>query len=365
MTQEQITVGLEVGNYASATVATGIQRLISNVHEHLTDYWKSRGIHLAPTLCQKASVIDFESRLASSALGRAFVSSPRVSPDDCDALLLLDLDNGVDYQRLRTLRKTRGTAVIAVIYDVLPLIHPEWFPEHGKRNFQLYLQQVLYAATHIVVNSEKVRSDLFRLGWMIEQDVSVIHLGAAFPRQRPRQLPDDQVSLLYVSTIEPRKGHDVLLDAFELLIHQGVDVNLALVGHRGWNIEEVIRRIESHPEFGGRLKWYEGISDQEITQLARESNIGVMPSRGEGFGLFIEEGLQMGLKMVASDIPEFVERSQPNLSFSSLNPVALADAILAAHKTKWISDTHPRTMRNFSYDFSKLVERLVGCSTPQ
>ncbi len=365
MTQEHTTIGLEVGNYASATVATGIQRLISNVHEHLTDYWKSRGIHLAPTLCQKASHIDFESRLAQSALGRAFVSAPRVAPDDCDAILLLDLDNGVDYQRLRMLRESRETVILAFIHDVLPLHHPEWFPEHGKRNFQLYLQQVLYAATHVVVNSEKVKSDLLSLGWRIKQDVSVIHLGAAFPRQRPRQLPDDQVSLLYVSTIEPRKGHDVLLDAFELLIHQGVDVNLALVGHRGWNIEEVIRRIESHPELGGRLRWYEGISDQEIAQLARESNIGVMPSRSEGFGLFIEEGLQMGLKMIASEIPEFVERSQPNLSFCSLNPVALAEAILAVHKTKWISGTSPRTMRNFSYDFSKLVERLVGCSTPQ
>jgi glycosyltransferase involved in cell wall biosynthesis len=364
MTQALATIGVEIGNYASSTVATGIQRVITSVHTDLTDYWKSKGIHLAPTLCQKSSTVDFEALLASSSLGRAFVRSPRVAPDDCDVLLLLDLDNGIDYSQLRALRNARGTVIVAVVYDVLPLHHPEWFPEHAKRNFHLYLQQVLYAATHIVVNSEKVKSDLLNLGWTIQQDISVIPLGAAFPPQNPTELPKDQVSLLYVSTIEPRKGHDLLLDAFDLLLGQGVDVNLGLVGHQGWNIASVIERIKSHAEFGGRLKWYEGVSDQEITRLARDFNIGVMPSRGEGFGLFIEEGLQMGLKMIVSEIPEFTERAQPNLTYCSLHPAALAEAILKAHKTKWISNTQPRTMRQFSYDFSRFIERLVSYSTP-
>jgi glycosyltransferase involved in cell wall biosynthesis len=210
------------------------------------------------------------------------------------------------------------------------------------------------------VTTEKVKSDILNLGWRSTADISVALLGSTWSRQSVSTHDLPRISLLYVSTVEPRKGHDILLDAFDLLLAQGEDVDLTLVGHEGWMVTDLVDRISRHDEFGSRLKWYRGIPDEEVRNLAREANIGVMPSRGEGFGLFIEEGLTLGLKVVASAIPEFLERSQPNLSFFGGSARSLADAIVQAHETPYIEYSTPRSMRDFSYDLSVIVEQAMS-----
>lgn len=359
MSNSPVTIGLEITNYALSKVTTGIQNVISSFYNDLELYWRSRGIELVPTICQKASNNDFKDVLASASLGGDFLKKKLVDPEDCQAIILPDIDNGIDFHRLKMLPSAREIPVIAFVYDILPLLHPEWMPTDGKRNFQIWLQQTLYASSHLVANSNKTRRDLNNLPWKINQKVSVVHLGSRLEPQIPKKFPNELISVLYVSTIEPRKGHDLLLEAFDLLRSWGCDVSVTFVGHKGWMIDELCNQIRNHPEFGSKLKWYEGGSDDVIRNLALEANIGVMPSRGEGFGLFIEEGLSMGLKVIASEIPEFLERAQPNLFFSQLDGLALANSILQVHKTPWEDGFSPRTMRDFTFELSQLIESIV------
>ena len=359
MSDSSVTVGLEISNYALNKVATGIQQVISSFHNDLELYWRSRGIDLVPTVCQKVSNTDFKGVLASASLGGDFFKKKIVSPEDCQAIILLDIDNGIDFHKLKMLSTARDIPVVAFVHDILPLLHSEWFPVDGKRNFQIWLQQTLYAASHLVVNTHKTRSDLINLPWEISQKVSVVHLGSRLEAQVPEKFFKNRISVLYVSTIEPRKGHDLILEAFDLLRSWGCDVVVTFVGHRGWKIDDLIDQIRNHPEFGSRLKWYEGGSDDVLRKLALQANIGVMPSRGEGFGMFIEEGLAMGLKVIASEIPEFLERAQPNLFFSQLDGLALANSIMRVHETPWRDGFSTRTMRDFTFELSKLIESIV------
>ena len=50
-------------------------------------------------------------------------------------------------------------------------------------------------------------------------------------------------SLLMVGTLEPRKGHPLALDAFELLWGEGVEANLVIIGHEGWHAGELVNRL--------------------------------------------------------------------------------------------------------------------------
>ena len=359
MSDSSVTVGLEISNYALSKVSTGIQQVISNFHNDLELYWRSQGIDLVPTVCQKVSNTDFNDVLASASLGGDFFKKNIVNPEDCQAIILPDIDNGIDFHKLKMLSNAKDIPVVAFVHDILPLLHPEWFPVDGKRNFQIWLQQTLHAASHLVVNTHKTRSDLNELPWEIGQKVSVVHLGSRLEAQVPGKFLTNQISVLYVSTIEPRKGHDLILEAFDLLRSWGYDVVVTFVGHRGWKIDDLIDQIRNHPEFGSRLKWFEGGSDDVLRKLALQANIGVMPSRGEGFGMFIEEGLAMGLKVIASEIPEFLERAQPNLFFSQLDGLALAKSIIRVHETPWRDGFSPRTMRDFSFESSKLIESIV------
>ena len=77
------------------------------------------------------------------------------------------------------------------------------------------------------------------------------------------------------------------------------------------------------------------------------------------WGLWIEEGLALGLKVAASDIPVFRERDQPNVTFGPRTPEGMAEAILRAHQTPWQEQSAPvRTMIDFSVDLGHLIGEI-------
>ena len=103
--------------------------------------------------------------------------------------------------------------------------------------------------------------------------VGWFHLGADIDNAAPtRGLPDDasdnlsafiaRPSFLMVGTIEPRKGHQQVLDAFDRPGAEGLDINRIIVGAEGWRnvpqdkrrtIPQLVARLQCHPERQRRL----------------------------------------------------------------------------------------------------------------
>jgi glycosyltransferase involved in cell wall biosynthesis len=89
-------------------------------------------------------------------------------------------------------------------------------------------------------------------------------------------------NFLMVGTLEPRKGHEQVLDAFEMLWQSDLPVNLVIVGKQGWMVEELADRIRTHSELNKRLFWLEGISDKYLEQVYKVSSSLIAASYGEG-----------------------------------------------------------------------------------
>ena len=53
--------------------------------------------------------------------------------------------------------------------------------------------------------------------------------------------------------VEPRKGHRQVVEAFDALWQSGVDLDLVIVGKKGWMVEELATAIMAHRAFGQRL----------------------------------------------------------------------------------------------------------------
>ena len=131
-----------------------------------------------------------------------------------------------------------------------------------------------------------------------------------------------------MGTIEPRKNHAYLLDAFDRLWKRGVDISLCLVGKVGWKCESLIGRIETHPELNRRLFMLTGLSDSDLAFCYGASKALVYPSFVEGFGLPLIEALGRGLPVLASDIPIFREIvGEVALYFDLSDPDSLCQAI--------------------------------------
>ena len=131
-----------------------------------------------------------------------------------------------------------------------------------------------------------------------------------------------------MSTIEPRKGHAQLLDAFDLLWKDGIDLSLVFVGRRGWLVRALCRRISRHPELNRRLFWFSGLSDAALNALYDRAQCVVVASEAEGYGLSVVEGANHQKPLLVRDIPAFREVAPQGAHFfTGLKPEALADAV--------------------------------------
>jgi glycosyltransferase involved in cell wall biosynthesis len=251
-----------------------------------------------------------------------------------DHFLGLDLSAHLLPKYRRQLRSWRrnGAKLTLVVYDVLPLLRPDWFSRHAAVRFGEWFDVVRREADQALCISDQVARDLWQEldggGNTEPPAVGRLHMGADISASLPstglsdraRQLVDRlrfRPTILMVGTIEPRKGYEVALAAFEHLWQtRSKDApDLLIVGKPGWKTEALQRRIRSHAQAGKRLHWLDSASDEELC-LFYDSCRGVfMASRGEGFGLPLAEAMARRRNVLARDLPVFREQNLPNVKF--------------------------------------------------
>lgn len=223
------------------------------------------------------------------------------------------------YQHLRR----QGVRVTFLVYDLLCVQLPQYSVAGGRESHARWLD-VIGEGDGAVCISSAVAHDLN--SWLAQHGPSRLrpftidwfHLGADVDNSQPSrglsssaQAVLDQLgtrpSFLMVGTLEPRKGYTQVLEAFERLWREGVDVNLVIVGKQGGMLETLIERLRSHPERDRRLFWLEGISDEYLEKIYTASTCLIAASYGEGFGLPLIEAAQHRLSIIARDIPVFRE----------------------------------------------------------
>lgn len=243
-----------------------------------------------------------------------------------DTFLGLDLMmHGVSQNRaLLESYRNRGARVFFVVYDLLPVLRPEFFPFNSDEVFAEWLATIAGVSDGLVAISRAVADEMAT--WFAAHppqrltplQLGYFHLGADIEASAPTAgLPADAEALLHqlatrpgmltVGTLEPRKGHRQVVDAFDLLWRDGHEVNLIIVGKKGWMVDELAERLAGHPEAGKRLFWLQGVSDEMLLKLYQSAACLLAPSEGEGFGLPLIEAAQKGIPIIARGLPVFRE----------------------------------------------------------
>ena len=262
---------------------------------------------------------------------------------------------GMFYQHLRRY----GVKVFFTVYDLLCIQMPEHFVEGSQGAYTRWLETVS-AVDGAFCISKAVADELndwltkYKPARLSSFDTHWFHLGADIDNSQPSLgLPNDAQTLLVqfqavpsflmVGTLEPRKAHAQVLDAFELLWKSALPVNLIIVGKKGWLVDELVQRLGNHVELGKQLYWLEGISDEYLEKIYAASSCLIAASYGEGFGLPLIEAAQHRLPIMARDIPVFREvAGEHALYFKATQPSELAQSIKS-----WLdlknTDQHPKS----------------------
>jgi len=276
--------------------------------------------------------------------------APLIEMGSGDIFLGLDLAAHRLWRHRRQLRrwKRQGATIAITVYDLLPLRQPAWFPSSTVRNFKRWIRILDRYGDIALCISRHVADDLGQLlepRWWGKRSKLVpmlLPLSGDVAGSRPSegmspadiavlQAIDQRPTVLMVGTIEPRKGQDILLDAFERLwAGMGADAPiLVIVGRPGWRTDRLQRRLATHARRGTQFHWLDDASDEALTALYGRASMVVVPSRGEGFGLPVIEALGQGRKVLARDLPVFRELERDGLYyFASEAPEPLGQAIL-------------------------------------
>src|SRR5205823_1812943 len=107
-----------------------------------------------------------------------------------------------------------------------------------------------------------------------------------------------------LSTIEPRKNHELLLRLWQRLAerHGAAAPRLVLVGHRGWENDAVFKLLDSLRGNSPHVVECPDLDDAALAAVLRGARALLSPSFAEGFGLPVVEALALGTPAIASDI---------------------------------------------------------------
>ena len=131
-----------------------------------------------------------------------------------------------------------------------------------------------------------------------------------------------------IGTIEPRKGHEIVLKAFDKLWRDGSNNKLCIIGHIGWNMDEFITSMKRHPQMGNKLAFFEGASDGEVRYAYENAAALIQASAGEGFGLPLIEASNYNVPIICSELEVFHEVAGDNANYFDRNDSeALVQAI--------------------------------------
>jgi len=210
------------------------------------------------------------------------------------------------------LKERSGARFICLVHDLIPIEFPEYAKPGQAANHLSRIETAARFADALIVNSgvtrDALQPHLDRAGRA--PPVLVAPFGVDLPAAAADSDPPlGRPYFVYVSTIEARKNHLLLLNLWRRLATElgGGAPLLVLVGQRGWEAENVIDMLERCPGLRGAVIEYNAMPDAEMVRLLKGARALLLPSFAEGFGFPLIEALELGVPALCSDIPALRE----------------------------------------------------------
>ena len=323
---------VDVTKIAHSDFGTGIQRVVRNLVVNLSDI-DTRFVPVRLTIGSGRIVwasrwMKNTFKLSIRDKARYTFSVPKINPTD--KYIILD----ALWQIEETLRQkvfprlsAGGVPIVAVIYDLIPITHGKLCTKDHIQDFLRFLDLVICHAKMLICISKSVENEVKRYinnGYKKYKNINICSwpLGFEFGRSSKIGKKNNLISeiegcsnYLMVGTVNEHKGYDVAVRAFKRLWESGIDVNLCIVGQRGWNddyFKKNIGCIDSN-----NFYYFGQLDDASLDFVYQNSKCLIQASYTEGYGLPVVEAASRGLGIIASDIPIMREITQGKAIFFS------------------------------------------------
>jgi glycosyltransferase involved in cell wall biosynthesis len=209
--------------------------------------------------------------------------------------------------------KAAGCQQITVmLHDMIPLDFPQFSSAGTPQQFEGKAKAVARHADRVICNSADTQSRVAAHfdNWGVQPNTLVAHLGVTPMESAGRRNSDQRGQFVVLGTIEPRKNHQILFDAWAKMANKLTPEKtpkLLVIGRRGWNNDAVFRFLDSSPLMNKCIFEMSDLDDVEIAEIFGRSDGLLFPSLAEGFGLPALEAAQIGVPIICSNLAVFQE----------------------------------------------------------
>lgn len=287
---------------------TGIQRIVRGLASALLDL----GYELVPVKWdRKNSCLRVPTELELKFLNKWGGPDPQIWSKNLD----IDLGNKSDwllipeltsYLPIDTLSIVKGkmaelgVRTASIFHDAIPFKHQDIYPKGASTAHESYMESLLDYDL-VFPNSAFSSNDLIKFfmkrGIRLAgraQKFRVCELPGEFQKVNRRTthklLSAKKVKVLCVGTVEPRKNHLRLLEAFSIVTKQVTQkIELIVVG--GNPYFDLSAKVKDQIEKVSNVEWRHNVDDEELQCLYDDCDFTIFPSIDEGYGLPIVESL--------------------------------------------------------------------------
>lgn len=224
-------------------------------------------------------------------------------------------------QAIYTLKRSSKLRLLQIAYDLIPILMPEFCVPGMINLFPKFVLNMLWTADAIFGISDSTNDTIRRYADQVGvacPELFRIKLGCDIGKRSDATAmpvaglePDNFV--LYVSTIEPRKNHQLLYQVWRKFADDYPDstTKLVFVGAQGWNMSDFMAIVQQDVRLTPhRIAVMSNLDDEQLGWLYDHCAFTVYPSLFEGWGLPVTESLARGKLCIASSTSSMPEASQ-------------------------------------------------------
>ncbi len=234
--------------------------------------------------------------------------------------------------------------------SALPIVHPKksvvtihdigwrYFPQSFTwfmRNFLEWSTAfAVKRASKIIAVSESTKRDIIKFYGVSAEKIVVVHHGyeQSTPNSTEFLISESEILfpkayILFLSTLQPRKNLEGLIDAFRLLKKEFPDLpyKLVVVGRAGWKYEKILKKLEANQDIVVYLNY---LNDEARKAALRGAELLVQPAFYEGFGMQALDALAAGIPLACSKVSSLPEvAGDAAVYFDPHNPTDIKNAI--------------------------------------
>ncbi len=236
---------------------------------------------------------------------------------------------------------------ISFIHD-LSFVHYGEYSSPPNREYMLkFVPKTIEKSEHLVTISENSKREIVEHFGVPPEKISIVHPFIDQAVFNPRPAPEINAIrknfkltnkyILFLSSLEPRKNVEGLLDAYEALDEKvRNEYALVLAGGKGWLNEEIHKKADLLVDKGFNIIRTGYVADEDQPALFSGASLFVFPSFYEGFGIPPLEAMACGVPVIAannSSLPEVVGDAAMLIDAKNTKQLTAAITKVLADKT--------------------------------